>query len=368
MRKKRMKIGIITFHKSNNYGAVLQAYALQHVISRYAECEIIDYRSDAVSGEKKLMDLKRASSLKGLLKRVVAEKYYENKTGNFNKFLENCRLSKKVYTAKNIVEANQDYDLFITGSDQVFNLAMTHGDRSYYLNFVSAEKKKIAYAASLGFYRFESEDALTRKLLCSMDCISCRETEAARAVEQFTGRSVEVVLDPSLLLNRKEWESVEEPYDRLPSSYILLYLVSPENRYFKPVLEMAAALNLPLYYINYSPRLRLSPKIKNMLNVSPGQFLYLIHHAAYVITNSFHGTVLSIIYRKNFFTLKDNSKRRSNQRTERILDMFSLQKQFITGTPDIGAVEPDYSQTACRLAEERKKSIAFLENAGILKP
>lgn len=363
-----MKTGIITFHKSNNYGAVLQAYALQYIINQYAECEIIDYRSDAISGEKKLSDLKRARNFKGILKRMASESYYENKNRNFNKFLENCRLSKKTYTMKNISEANLEYDLFITGSDQVFNLSMTHGDRTYYLDFVSAEKKKIAYAASLGSYRFESDDMFTRKQIISMDHISCREPEAARAVKQLTGREADVVLDPVLLLDEKEWKRIEEPYDKIPSEYILLYLISPEAGYFKLAYEMAMSLKLPLYYINYSPRRPLNPKIKNMRNVSPGQFLYLLHHAAYVITNSFHGTAFSILYRKNFFTLKDERKSKSNQRTERILNLFSLQKQFVTETSQSLSREPDYSQTACRLEEERKKSITFLENAGVFKP
>lgn len=362
-----MKTGIITFHKSNNYGAVLQAYALQHVINKYTICEIIDYRSDVVSGEKKLMNLKESKGLKGTLKRMVAEKYYTDKNINFNKFLKSCHLSEKVYTVKNISTANQDYDVFITGSDQVFNLNMTHGDKTYYLDFVSEDKKKIAYAASLGSYRFESHDTFTKKQLVSMDHISCREPEAAQAVERFTGRKAEVVLDPTLLLNPEEWESVEEPYNHISSAYILLYLISPENKYFRLALEIAAFLKLPLYYINYSPRLCLNPGIKNLLNVTPGQFLYLLHHAAYVITNSFHGTAISIIYKKNFFTVKDRNKSMSNQRIERILDLFSLQERFIAELSDLCTLEPDYSQSAFRLEQEKKKSITFLENAGILR-
>lgn len=361
-----MKIGILTFHESNNYGAVLQAYALQKIINRYNFCDLIDYRADAISAEGKIEKIRTSRGIKGVLKRILTLSYYENKNKNFKKFMKKCHLSSRSYEAANIQDANQEYDCFITGSDQVFNLDLTHNDQIFYLDFVNAGKKRIAYAASLGSYQITKKDVAAIKLLEYMDNISCREPEAAKNVASLINRDVEIVLDPTLLLTKKEWMELEEILPNLPPKYILLYLISPKSIYFKLAIKIGRKLNLPILYINYSPKKWRNMRIKNLTDVTPEQFLFLIHNAEYIITNSFHGTAFSINYEKNFYVIQDMEKKRSNQRIERLLHILKLENRMIQNVEEVGKQSINYDDRRKRLLKEKENSIRFLKKAGVL--
>lgn len=360
-----MKVGIVTFHDSDNYGAVFQAYALHKVVGHAYDCEIIDYRAAAISAENKLQRIREPKGLKGFLKKALVLRFYEKKHEGFMDFLAKCNISEP-YTAQTIRKANKVYDAFITGSDQVFNLTLTHGDRNYLLEFADDEKLKIAYAASMGKYRFDAEDQKTRDAILRMNAVSCREPEVSQKVAEFTGRGTELVLDPTLLLEKERWLELEQEMRGIPEKYILLYCVSPEKWYFDLATSAGKKYGLPVLYVNYSPRRVHSPGIKNLICVTPGQFLYLIHHADIVLTSSFHGTALSTIYQKNLYIINDVKRKESNQRMDRLIDLYGLQKRFVSSAAEFTHDVFDYAPGARRVEAEWERSMKFLQEAGVL--
>lgn len=353
-----MKVGILTFHDSVNYGAVLQAYALQKAVNKFADCEIIDYRCEATSAYKKLNDLKKPKKMKDYIRKILSYKYLNKKVANFSEFLNNyCNISDCIYTKKNIIEACGQYNCFITGSDQVFNKALTDNDLTFYLDFVNKSNYKVAYAASCGSYTINEQELDTVALLKDFDAISCREEELTKKINRMVQHSNETVLDPTFLLTKTEWLNIEKKID-MPKEYILLYLVSPRKEYFSYVKKLSAKTGLPIYCVNYSYRRYLN--INNLMNVSPNQFIYLIHNASYVVTNSFHGTALSLIMERNFYTLLDKSREKSNQRMINILKKVNLLERMIPLDEVEFLNEIDYNNIETKLDKIRKGSINFL--------
>lgn len=365
-----MKVGILTFHESANYGAVLQAYALQKVINRSNECEIVDYRSANISASHKLERMSKDKSIKGMLKKLLVYGFYEKRNARFQAFLEaHCHLSKERYTKDNIADANELYDCFVSGSDQILNLRLTANDYAFYLDFVEKGKMKVAYAASIGNYALREADGKAKDLLTAFDRISSREKSVSQEIEAYAGVASPVVLDPTFLLEKKNWEEIEEKIE-VPDRFILLYFVSPEKEYFDYAVKFAEETNLPIYYINYSYKKYKSAKIRNLTDVSPGQFLYLIHKAAYVLTNSFHGTALSIGYEKQFYVILDSKREKGNQRMKNILSELDLTSCCATLDADISDVlnrTIDYSVKKERLPVKVAESLGYLSDSGVIE-
>jgi hypothetical protein len=289
-----LKVGIITFHNCANYGAVLQSYALQHAIDKYTEhdCEIIDYINPVISSSTRLEKIKHINSAKDLVKFFVTYPYYMKKNKIFDKFIyKHINLSKRSYTAETIIKANEEYDIFITGSDQVLNLNLTNNDFNYYLTFVSSSKKKCGYAVSQGNFDIsQNQEAIY--YLKQIELLSFREHSTMNILPDAHTMNVVRVLDPTFLLMKDDWASLEEPI-KVPKKFILLYLVSPKPYNFLYVRQLAKQTGLPIYYINYTYTMHLG--MHNMRCVSPGQFLFLFRNATYVVTNSFHGTAELIL-------------------------------------------------------------------------
>lgn len=362
-----MKVGIITFHDSNNYGAALQAAALRKTISKYHECEIIDYKCTKISGEEKIKVLENSKGIKNLIKKYLTLGYYKKKNLNFKSFLSHNGVSNHTYNKDNINDANDVYDAFISGSDQVLNLNLTGNDYTYYLDFVNENKKKIGYATSLGSYRFDGNSIKAKQLLAHFDYMSCREPEVTHILKEECGvENVTTVVDPTLLLSKNDWLEMQEKYEHHPEKYILLYLISPEKRYFDFALSVSKQLNLPLLYICYSAKKYRNKQIKHLTDVSPSQFIYLINNSSFIVTNSFHGTALSSILEKDFVVIKDCSREKSNQRIDRILKITNLENKFIESPDDIDYASIDYSDRVERLKREKEKSLQFLQEAGMV--
>ena len=146
-----MKIGIMTFHRAINYGAVLQTYALQKYLNDSGyDAEVIDYRCDHMENFYKILSVKN-KSIKQVIRGLLNFIYVYKKKSRFYGFLDqNVKISSKIYDKSNIGESNNEYDKFITGSDQVFNYACSQFDKNYFLEFVKNYDKKYSYAASFG--------------------------------------------------------------------------------------------------------------------------------------------------------------------------------------------------------------------------
>ena len=280
------KIGILTYHKANNLGAVLQAYALQHKllqISQVDNVEIIDY-DNGIFVEKI-----KNNSIKSVFKNI----YYKIKNKGFTKFRQKYLNLSDSYTLDTINKSNDVYDIFITGSDQVWNLSCSGNDYNYFLNFTNKDKVKISYAASIGIYEFkEDERKKLHEILNSFDMISIRENNSLRQFD-FIDKEIRVVPDPVFLLNKNEWEEII-PKRIIKQDYILVYLIQDDINVMKNAERYAKENNLKLISNKKS--------IEFILNNSPEKFLSWIKYAKCIFTNSFHGTAFSLIFEKDFYS------------------------------------------------------------------
>lgn len=226
------KVGILTFHGADNSGAVLQAYALSRFIrdELNADVEIIDYLCEEVENT-------RFAKNGNMLKRVPMSVYYAIKRRGFDSFRnEHLPLSDKKYTKENIAESNDSYSTFVVGSDQVWNTGCSGNDYTYFLDFVSGDNRKIAYAASIGTVEFgEEERKKIHALLKKFRAISVRESSA---IEKIGLREdIPVLPDPVFLLEKRKWSEIaEKTYKK---KYVFVYLIQEDVHVMKAAAKYA---------------------------------------------------------------------------------------------------------------------------------
>jgi len=284
------RVGILTYHNADNLGAVLQAYALQTVLeeSFSIPAEIIDYRCNAIEETKYK---KRDGGIVSFLKAVPKAGYYLIKRIEFQHFRrEFLKCSPIIYYPENIAKCNETYEIFITGSDQVWNPECSGWDDAYFLSFVMKDKMRISYAASMGKFRFpETKKQYYHELLSCFDRISVREKSAVAELLALGITNVKVCPDPVILLPREQWMTIT-PRRICKRKYVLVYLVLPDQ-YVISCAEAYAKQHGCLIINN-------KKSMEFILHNSPSEFLSWICYAECVFTNSFHGTALSLIYNK----------------------------------------------------------------------
>lgn len=354
-----MKIGIITFHRAINYGAVLQAYALKRKIEELgAAASVIDYINPKDEKGYKLIQTSNLKSFVSSLLKYVFRKKKDIKFINFrNKYLD---LTSEIKTKETLQSLNNQFDIFITGSDQVWNYNITGGDMSYLLDFANIGKRN-SYAASFGVVNIEEKyKKRYSDLLNSFTNIAVRENAGAKIIREICHKKVPVVLDPTLLLDEVEWEKIAKPYKE--DKYILIYLLEPSKEIYKMAEKLAEGFNLKIIVISVDFRsYKFSKKYNCVLTAGPEEFLGLFMNAEYVLTNSFHGTVFSIIFNKKLIVdyLKDKGR---NTRLENILHLFNLENRVLKNDNySMLCKDINYENVNVILNNERKKSINYLK-------
>lgn len=333
-----MKIGIITFHDAKNYGAALQAYALCKFINnniQNVEAEIIDYKC------RYLDDFYNPSfaygnSIKGRIKRVLAKNILLRRNQVFDEFVQNNIPLSCKYDKSNIKYA-QNYDTCIAGSDMLWHWHTDeygeHFDNVYFLDFLNDNSKKNSYAASFGTESIDSKyDEYYKSVLKGFKNISVREKSGIVLVRKFIGREVECHVDPTLLFSMHEWRKIEKK--PLKDSYVILYEVgSISDRMLDYAKKLAYEKGKELIILlsEYDPI-----HSKGIFGYSPEEFLGWFDNADYVITNSFHGTVFSILYHKQFL-VEINSWIKNNRASE-LLEKLQLSDRTIDLGTNIDSV------------------------------
>ena len=301
MTKK--KIGILTFHRADNLGAVLQSYALQSAVEeRYsASAQIVDYVCDGAES------VRHASGMKGCLLKA----YYWIKHRGFVQFRQKYLHLSALYTPQTIADMKEKYDAVIAGSDQVWNYECSGWDDAYFLNFLKGNEKKYSYAASLGKYRFtEEEKAKVKSYLETFEAVSVREEVAREHLESFTELPVRVSPDPVMLLSKERWQKVMSPR-LMKGRYVFVYQILPDVHAMKAAEEYARK--------NHCKVISNKKSLQFILHGSPSDFLSWIFYADRVFTNSFHGTAFSLIFGKSLGVeteLRDGS---ANHRVQEVL-------------------------------------------------
>jgi hypothetical protein len=361
-----MKVGILTFHRSNNYGAVLQTYALQTVLEQLGfKSQIIDY---VRPGKKESLFFSwwgvKNCIINGftLLRYPKAKRRYER----FQEFRKNFLLisRKSYYSCEELEKAPPRVDAFICGSDQIWRPVFNNDQlRVYYLDFVnSKESKKIAYAPSFGISTVSEEFMqFIRPLIDDIPYLSVREKTGQQIISQAVGREAQIVLDPSLLLRLKDWSRIALP-PSIDPPYVLVYCLSQKRNFCDLVRHIKKITGLPVVVI--SPyALNLIPDADHVIfEAGPQEFVGLFANASCICTNSFHATAFSIINKRPFWT---TPIRLANSRLADLLDMIGLSDHQVDRTEDFpdAPLEIDYSKAEKLLDEARSNSISFLKNA-----
>ena len=297
------KIGILTFSNAINYGAILQTYALQHFLSLNTECkvEVINYFTKFNKRELNPIQLKSSNFIKNILLKAYSVLFYiplKKRIRSFVNFkTDYISCSKKIY--HNEAELLRDieiYDVYVSGSDQVFHPRIKDW-RVYYLGFPKGHSKKIAYAPSFGISQItELEKKAILPYLRDFDALSSRELEGTKIISEILGLDVPQVCDPVFLLDALEWKKISiKP--QIKSPYILVYDLNGGKRLLPIVNEVRNKTGLKVVWLT-SNILNRFKEFRVINNAGPREFIGYIENAEYVITDSFHGTSFSLIFGK----------------------------------------------------------------------
>ena len=361
-----VKIGLITFHRAVNYGAVLQAYALQETLKEAgAQVQIIDFRSRTIENEYRLVK-KYYGPLRYKIQVIVTElmkiKGKISKRKKVERFIAGfLDLTESIYT--DLDRLNSHFDAFVTGSDQVFNTDLTVKDKYvYFLSF--AEKPRFSYAASFGkdYIREIDREWISRELgrYCR---ISVREESGIRIVREVCGKKAVVNLDPTFLLTASRWRELESSLSGCDEPFILVYNMMTSPLLYEAAEELKGITKYKVIFVNHkNERLKFQHRNFNYRDdIGPEELLWLIDHAAYVLTSSFHGTVFSLLFHKKFLTVLPKGEPRI-ARNLALLKMAGVEDRYALEKDELNRIEnePDWQDVDRRIENGRISSLRYI--------
>lgn len=377
------KVGIVTnYHSTGNYGALLQAYALNKAINSFPnfECKTLDLYIDNFDGSKMSRYIKKikrgqisefASDINKDVRKLIIRKKVVSRRTALNQF-RNAIPHTETIRISDCERISEEFDILVCGSDQIWRPTFENTlVKPYWLEGFSEKIKKVSYAASMGI------DSLPEKLvpeakeyLIKFRHIAVREERAEVYLKEVTGRQdIVTVIDPVFLLTRKQWEEVEEN-DINMKSYILVYMIHGNDKLLKDITDFAARKKLKILsfpYMAYYYKMR-DHRFGDIhdFESTPNHFLGLIKNAEYVITDSFHATAFSIIYHKKFFVSGANTKAIS--RIQNLLSKLRLDELLLPfDQADFDRLDEnsdvDWDQVDKLIENERNYGIKYLDSS-----
>lgn len=321
---KKINIGMLSWHDHDNVGSNLQAYALQNTITNLGyTCEYVNYKTYTLN--KNVLKSFVKSCIAGIhpfIKEYFPERYrYESLTFQ-KKYLRQSQL----YTDENIKDANGKYNIFMSGGDQIW--APNVFNPVYMLSFVDDKTPKYSYASSIGLNKIpENLFSQYKFLLSRFDKIGIREEKGKKILDEL-GLNSTTVLDPTYLVGRETWTRMTELYPGI-ENVIFCYFLSDNSEMRKCAFEISQKLKCPLVILSkYSE----DNVYKHYYLMGPSRFIALIKSAKLVLTDSFHGMSMAIIFRKNFYVFKrfkDTDPLSQNSRVLNILEKFELKDRLV---------------------------------------
>ena len=382
-----MKIGVITIEQVGNYGAELQCYATQKVLQNIGcDAEIIDYcyYKDYRYKDSKMSEPFVPMTFKErifyVLKYRIVNRFVDKVLLLFNSNIarrnsrfaafhaENTKMSRRYMSMPELYEASMDYDVFVTGSDQVWNPCAQSSIEPYFLTFAPNSAKKISFAASFGVSEIGSSLRERYKgYLSKYDFISVREQNACDMVKQLVGKDAECVLDPTLLLTKDEWMKVARQYDNVPERYVLVYTLFESPAIFSLAKKVAKEKGISVLRI--TKRAYFVSHIEGISNISdagPAEFVSIIAGADYVVTDSFHGTAFSVNFGIPFLAIV-SSKNNNNSRMESLLKVVGLSGRMVYEEKEVSSLiyndNIDFKGIENHIKRARVTSMNFLNKA-----
>lgn len=370
-------VGIITVHRLPNWGSLMQAYALQKIIESLGyNCECIDYiyPND--------WHIKRGSwkPYKISLKTRIAE-YLKLRPRTLhelaNDFVrDEIKVSSRYISFESLHQRPPQYDIYVSGSDQIWNWKTMCGDTSYMLDFVPHNKLKISYSSSFSInYIPDDLKEIYIEHLSRYSHISVREMNGQQLIKDLLNRNAKIVLDPTLLIKKEQWQKLSNKSrweKKLPNKYILCYTLgytyNPHQAMAKLLTLYQEKMGYPIIFIGKPVREFKGKKF--IMHRSQGigvyEFLYLIEHASICITSSFHGTAFSVNMGIPFISMIE----RMNQDDDRIqsfLSSLGLENHLVTINSDFKNISIDatfdYNAVNQRLDIQRNESIKYLSHS-----
>ncbi len=301
------RIGIITMHKPLSYGSALQTYALQKKVCDLGyEAEIIDYKYPNEAHKQKVNPFRHwIEETVSFVINIILGFPNLKKASRFKHFINKFyRLSLFYPTEKSLKENPPMYDIYMSGSDQVWNPNFILQDRTFMLSFAKDDAKRVSYGSSFAVsqvpkaYKPSYSDCLSKYSM-----ITVREASGINLVKELTGKEATQVCDPTLLLGKTEWDTIaNESKIQINEPYILVFLLgysfNPYPQVQNLIKKVKDSLSLKVIYLDGRKDDLFQTNSKILKNTGPADFLYLVKNASYVITDSFHGTVFSTIYSK----------------------------------------------------------------------
>ena len=362
-----MKIAVMTIHNALNFGAIFQAYATQEILSKYGSVDVVNYENKHIEKLYSPFNVKFDSSfLKSLVRETLLLKSKVSKKNKFEVFFNTkLNFTKKVDFVNETLET---YDVYVSGSDQIWNPKITNGVNSlnekYFLSFAPENTKKISYASSLGNYRFNTEqERRVKQLLETFASLAVREQDGVEYLEPFLNRKVKQVLDPTLLLSKDDWiNKLKLKENKSSEEYILVYTV-PRAELLKDAINFYAKQGIKVISVDSAIR-KTGNVDKQIRDAGPEEFLNLFLNAKMILTDSFHGVCFSINFQKDFLAISSGVV---SNRMRNILSLVGMENRLIESVNDFEKVKPitneEYRKSFELLEVHKKVSFDYLDKA-----
>ena len=348
-----MKIVISTFNNSNNnYGALFQACGLSAFLRE------MGYETYNVSlAERKQKKQSKIILMKIWLKKLILlpmKKAFRRREKLFREFREKTQNQLHYATPEQLYADPPQADVYISGSDQVWNPVAMH--RDLFLAYAPQNSRKIAYAASMGAENIPEENKeLFAQYIGQYAAVSVREDTVADIVAPYTKCQVQQHIDPVFLKNREQWQQLEQPYPGLRfSKYIFAYIIEWNEGFNKQLKALKEQTGLPVVSVNIGNLKKICAD-QVIYDASPEAFLHLLHNSEMVVATSFHGVAMSVVYNKPFLPLTG-----SNMPTR----IQSLMRHFdIDITKSISFTEADFARINAQIQQDRICAREYLRAA-----
>ncbi len=357
---KLIKATIVTFHCVANYGAMLQAVAMNKLFENYFnEVDVLDYRPKCITENYNLFYTKR---IKGFIASVLNVPTNIIKKRRFKKFMEeNMRLTPTFFQAEKI---SVDSDVLILGSDQIWNLDVTKGvDETYFGKLPYGGQYVIPYAASIGKDAINEKEVETYKILLnSVSNIGVRERKAQSMLRRiFPDKNIDVTIDPTLMVDVSVWNHLEKKIS-LPDKYVLIFSLNGYDKTYATAEEIAIKRGISVIEVlGRNIDFLDKRKHRKLATLGPREFLYAIHHADVVVTDSFHGTAFSIIYQRDLRVIPHKTR---GARMIELLKAIHAENRLVVDDTKITYEKIQWTEENLRLLEGLKiHSFRFINNA-----
>lgn len=352
------KIGIITWHYYPNFGSSLQAFALQDSISRLGyNVRFINYRNPRYSRVYESKELIRFA-----ISISIGRIFHRFRYSHLNYMKRYLRQTKPVYDENGVEELSSHFDTIVFGSDQIWAPNVYH---PIYQGKYSPSCKKVSYAASIGLPEIPKDLVEKYKENLSSFChISVREKEGQTMLKEQCRIDSEVVLDPTLLLTVDRYKAMERKAPNINEPFVFCYFLNAKNQYRQSVETYAKKHGFRI--VGCSAKKEDEAWMTIIKDISACEFLWLIHHSSCVFTDSYHGTIFSLLYHKSFRTFMrfaEDDPIVQNSRIRQLDQYFNIASLIQNPEQDVSEIDFDFENFESALAQLRENSLTFLRDA-----